>query len=494
MTAEDVRSGLLTESVQVGPTDANLPSAYTAVQTISPRYDQAYMDRAAIGSPAWWTRRLLAKLDGRYAKFQTWDNYYRGLQPLAFASERFREAFGGRFSAFASNFMALVVDGTRERMEVSGFQMKGTRATKRVWQAWQENDLDAFSQIAHTEALIKSECNVLVAPGRLGDGPRVTVEDALDSIVEHDPIDKRIRRAALKRYIDDDGTLVVWLYLPESIWVLRTKERWSKDEPLTWMPEAMMRNPLGVVPMVSLVNRPRLDMKGQSEIDAVMSNQDAVNKFRADALVAAEYAAFRQRWAIGIDIPTDPTTGQPVDAYKAAVNRLWVFPPPGPDDDPDAPAPKLGEFEATDLEPYQHMIESEIGAIASISRVPYHYLLGQPEAVPPSGESLKSSEAGMIRKVRTQVIHFGESWEEVARLMLLAMGDANGAADRTSETLWKDPETRNEGVRVDATVKAFQAGIIDRAEARVALGYDPGEAEMPAPTTAIDSGVEPTIA
>jgi hypothetical protein len=133
----------------------------------------------------------------------------------------------------------------------------------------------------------------------------------------------------------------------------------------------------------------------------------------------------------------------------------------------------FGEFGATDLAPYQRMIESEIGAISSISRLPYHYLLGQPQAVPPSGESLKSSEAGLIAKVRTQLIHFGEGWEEVVRVALRAAGDA--VPDRSAQTRWRDPETRNEGVRTDATVKAFQAGIIDRSEARAALGYPPEE-------------------
>ena len=81
-----------------------------------------------------------------------------------------------------------------------------------------------------------------------------------------------------------------------------------------------------------------------------MSNQDAINKYRADALVASEFAAFRQRWAIGIDIPVDPETGRPIEPFKPAVDRLWTFPRPDPED-PNQAFPQVGEFAATDPSP-----------------------------------------------------------------------------------------------------------------------------------------------
>lgn len=464
--------------------------------TITPSYPAAFFASAAPGSAAWYMTRLLRRLDERAEKLREWDAYYRGDQPLAFASEKFREAFGGRFRAFSSNFCALVVDGTRERMEVTGFTLPSRRAQDRAWKLWQENDMDGASQIAHTEALVKGAAYVLVQPTRSG-MPRLTVEDALDAITDSDPQDRRRIRAGLKRWVDDDGHLRVAVYLPDEVWKLRTEQPWdprSGSNPV-WLPapdpgeDWPLRNPLGSVPLVPLLNRPRLGGYGVSEIQPVMSNQDAVNKLRADALVAAEFAAFRQRWATGLEIPVDPATGKPVEPFKAAVDRLWVVPPPDPED-PNPPEVKLGEFEATDLAPYQAMIETEIGAMSSISRLPYHYLLGQPSAVPPSGESLKSSEAGLIAKVRTALIHFGEGWEDAIRLGLLAMGDASGKDRSAASTNWRDPETRNEGVRADATVKVFAAGIIDRPEARVAMGYPP-ESASPAPAPA-DPGSPPT--
>ena len=143
---------------------------------------------------------------------------------------------------------------------------------------------------------------------------------------------------------------VVTSDLPTGELALETSSvRWTRlevpDEP--WP----LPNPLGVVPVVPLPNRPRLSgrswsvtgvpvrLDGRSEIAAVMSNQDAINKYRADALVASEFAAFRQRWAIGIDIPVDPETGRPIEPFRPAVDRLWTFPRPDPEDpEPGLPA------------------------------------------------------------------------------------------------------------------------------------------------------------
>jgi hypothetical protein len=39
------------------------------------------------GSPEWWLARLLARLDARRPDLETFEAYYDGHQPLAFASQ-----------------------------------------------------------------------------------------------------------------------------------------------------------------------------------------------------------------------------------------------------------------------------------------------------------------------------------------------------------------------------------------------------------------------
>jgi hypothetical protein len=444
-------------------------------------------------SPEWWLIRLLRSLDLRAGQMNKWDDYYNGVQPLAFASEKFRDAFGDRFPAFSSNFMALVVDGEAERLEVAGFKFKDQIADRDIWELWQRNNMDGQSQLAHTEALVKGLAYALVEPG--ADGPLITVEDPLDCIVEHAPRKRTQRLMGMKRWIDPDGHLVVFVYSPDAIYKYRSVRGWP-ERISGWPAPSMMANslmelgsfeqldtpdedwplsnPLGAVPLVALPNRPRVKVEGRSEIAPVMSNQDAVNKYRADALIAAEYVAYPQRWALNLEVKTDPDTGRPIEPFKAG-HHLWTVPPPDTEDG-DVPQVEFGQFPAADLGPYQEAIQTEVGAISSISRMPYHYFLGQPQSVPPSGESLKSSEAGLIKKVGRAAIYLGEGWEETMRLALKAMNDER-ATQTDAMTIWADPETRNEATMADSTIKLFQAKVIDHETALRRLNFTPTEIE-----------------
>jgi hypothetical protein len=122
------------------------------------------------------------------------------------------------------------------------------------------------------------------------------------------------------------------------------------------------------------------------------------------------------------------------------------------------------------------MIAMEVGHLSSISGLPYHYFLSTPTAVPPSGESLKSSEARLVRKIGRAQLHLGEGWEEVMRVALRARRDAR-AELRTAETIWQDTETRNEATRTDAVVKLHTQGIIDDELAWEMLGLSPAQIE-----------------
>jgi hypothetical protein len=426
-----------------------------------------------VGTPEWWLKRLLTKLNERSEQCSEYDSFYEGTQPLAFASERFSEVFGRRYSRLPANFMPLVVEAERERLVVQGFRFGNSAdADRGVWRIWQANQLDAESQIAHEIALVKGVSYALVAPGP--DGPEITIEDPTETILETAPGNRRHRLAALKVWHDDDGYLRAYLFLPDWIYKYRSQQQrtdlgdWAYQH-VNWTPYLVedddfpVRNPLGVVPVIPLLNRPLRDGRGRSEIAPVMGNQNAINKLRFDALVASEYVAFPQRWATNIDIPIDPDTGKPIAPFKPGVDVLWTVRKPTPDEAAEyqsaVPEPKLGQFPAADLRPYFDAIREEIGQMSSISRTPYHYFLGTPTSIPPSGESLKSSEAPLVKKVTAQSVHFGEGWEEVMRVALIISGQRSKArAD--AETIWADPETRNEAARIDALVKLHATGAL----------------------------------
>lgn len=467
-------------------------------------------EQYATYSPEWWRSRLIKRLRDRRAEYDEYQHFFDGRQPLAFASEKFAQVFGRRYARLPANFMPLVTDAERERLIVQGFRFgnrpEGDTAT---WAIWQENQLDAESQIAHEIALVKGAAYTLISPPPTGSRvPLVTIEDPCETIVETAPGNRRLRLAALKVWQDDDGFVRAYLYLPTELYKWRSARKTSTNSGWSWESATWeeyrdrgedfpIRNPIGVVPVVPLLNRPTRDGKGRSEIGPVMGNQNAINKLRFDALVASEFIAFPQRWATNIDIPVDPNTGQDVAPFKPGVDVLWATRKPEPDQMAEFgdkfPMPQFGQFPAADLKPYIDAISAEMGQMSSISRTPYHYFLGTPTSIPPTGESIKSSEAPLVKKVVAQEVHFGEGWEETMRVALVAAGQSSKA--RTDgETIWLDAETRNEAARTDSILKQYQAGLLPDEFALGELGYSEQqiariktlrEAEKPAPIAAV---------
>lgn len=405
----------------------------------------------------WWIDRLGKVLDGRALDMTRLDDYYRGRHPLLYSGEKFRAAFGNIFAGFSDNFTALVVDAVEERLDVQGFRMgKEREADADAWEIWQENDLDAWSQVAHIEALVKSASYALVwADEDESDEVEITIQDALEMTVATDRA-THDRLAAFKRWMAEDGTVFGTLYLPDRIekWQRRRKGYAGSGQLGDWEPREVrdepwpLPNPLGEVPVVPLVNRPRLNGEGDSEIRQVIPIQLALNKLFLDMMTASEFAAYRQRWATGLEIPIDPDSGKPIEPYKAAVDRLWTT---------ENPNVKFGEFEATDLGNYVRSIEMAIQHIASVSRTPVHYLNGQMGSFP-SGEALRAAEAGLVSKAKRKQRFFGESWEEVMRLAFKVLDDPRGEIN-DAETIWADPETRTEAEHVDALVKMGSLGV-----------------------------------
>lgn len=422
-------------------------------------------------TPAQWLVRLHKQLEDRRPMVDRCEAYYDGKHRLAFATTRFRETFGNLFGAFADNWVRLVVDASVERLAIDGFRFGDDEsADQAAWEMWQRNELDAQSMFGHTEAVKCGEAYGLVAPGPDNE-PIITVEHPSQCLVVYEPGMRRRRLAGYKEWLDEDGYLRANVYTAEVIAKYRTREKHRDGDTVDWVPytgsgDAVQAHRLLAVPMVPFLNEPSMLRGGQSDIWTVIPQQDAVNKLVADMVVASEFAAFRQRWATGIEIPIDPVTGKPMhDKFLGAVNRMWSV--------PDESA-SFGEFEASDLGNYVKAIEMLVQHIAAQTRTPPHYLLGQSGAFP-SGESLKSTETGLVAKVRRKQLTFGEAWEEIIRLGFRVKGDEAKASAIDAEVIWRDPESRTTGEQTDAAVKELALGVPKEMIWARRLGMSPQE-------------------
>jgi hypothetical protein len=189
--------------------------------------------------------------------------------------------------------------------------------------------------------------------------------------------------------------------------------------------------------------------------------QNALNLLMSDMLVSAEYTAFPQRWVTGLGIQS-VDTGKPVQPFKLAYDRMLMA------RDKDV---RFGQLDAADLAPYIRAIEACIQHIASTTRTPPHYLLGQAGSFP-SGESLKATETGLVAKVKRRQGDFGESWEECVSVAFRAAGDARRADRQDKEAVWADPEVPHER-RTSTPCSSSSRSACRSADSGRTPGYSP---------------------
>jgi hypothetical protein len=416
---------------------------------------------------------LEAELLRRRTEIDRNEAYYRGTQPLKYASDEFRKYHGARYAEFSDNWVQVVADAPVERLTVTGILPSGmTEADKESWRVWQMNALDADSQLGFLGAVNSGRSFVLVWGSDDPETPEVTFEDASQCIVVYWPGSRRNRRAALKRWEDGECDYAT-LYLADEVWKFERPRlgashksvnmREVDDEMEAWAvrdtgeePNPQF-NPLGVVPMVELPNKPTLSSEPISDVSGVIALQDAVNLLWAQLFTAADYASFPTRIVLGAERPVVPVldeSGQiigerPVDMEKFAVDRVQFF---SGDD------VSTSEWSAANLNAYSDIIETAVGHIAAQTRTPQHYLVGKMANL--SADALLAAETGLVKRVEEKQIWFGQALREVFRLIALAQGDdAKALAIAGGRVLWAEAESRSQAQLTDSLVKLKSMGF-----------------------------------
>jgi Phage portal protein, SPP1 Gp6-like len=411
--------------------------------------------------------RLLAKLEERAPLVDLYTDYYEGRHRLAFVTAPYRQAFGRMLAGVSDNWCGLVVQAGTERLEVQAFVVgdgSDIELDAAALDLWRREGLELDASLAFAEAAKIGESYLLVTVDADGVA-HITVEHPRQFIVERHPADRRIITAALKAWWSDAyDEMHITLWTPDAIirrarrrngvWVV-PRDNGDQDE----------GNPFGEVPVAALVNDPQMipaspplslliaphsapDVPiglGRSDLSDIISSQDAIDQLISNMLIAAEFAAFRQRWATGLEIPKDPDTGEPIQPFRAAVERVWVS---------EKPDTRFGEFAPTDLQNYINAITWHVQSIASRTRIPPHILMSG-SGNWPSGESLRAAETGLLSKVHSKMRSFTPALTRALSLGLRAEG-----VDAPMITVdWVDPERRIESEFADSLIKKLALGV-----------------------------------
>lgn len=401
------------------------------------------------------------------------DRYYRGKHPLRFASEEFARYFATRYQGFSDNWVPIVADSPVERLTVQGFQPFGGESDPEGWRVWLMNSLDCDSQLGFLDAVKGARAFARVwGDPAAPDTPLVTFCGAAEAIVLYEPGSRYRRRAALRRWQDGYREFCC-LYTAEQLWkfsrplahIEKTTAMAEADEQAgEWLPleprgePNPQDNPMGLVPVVELANRPLLAGDPLSDVAPVIPLQDAVNMLWSLLFTASDYAAIAQRYIIGAEKPVVPVyddSGHKVGEREVDITspefklaRMLFI---------EGENATAGSWPAAQLETYGNVIETAVGHIAAQTRTPQHYLIGKMANL--SSDALIAAEAGLVKRTQEKQLWFGAALREIMRLVWLAKGD-RGKADsyRAGSVVWKDSESRSQAQLVASLVQLKSIG------------------------------------
>lgn len=435
-------------------------------------------------------------------------NYYHGKHDLAFATPKFQSAFGSLFSTLAYNRCRPVVDAQANKLRVKGFTVNGVdlkglqilkpgnqSPTAGTGEGDDQSSTNDFSSQAMTlwrlTGMALREGELYVEQGITGDAYGVIYFDAPPPLGTGLPRLWPNKADVMRVRYDDDGRITLaaksWLvtsgpdknkrrltfYTPTEIVRLITTGTAEAELPKQLGQYGLVRevnylgqtvlNPvvhnLGRVPVVHYPNNaPMAGDFGISELTDVMPLQDALNKAIADMLVAMEYNAYPQRYAIGIDAPEVNEAGKKVLPWRSGPGEVWYS---------TKEQAKFGSFDAASLEQFLKVQDQFDLDIARVSATPVHWLLMTGNF--PSGESQKTASAPFTAKLTDRQRSNGAGHAEAVSIMFQLMGIKDPLL---IDVDWESAEPRSDREQAEIGKMMADAGVPLEIAARI-MGLDP---------------------
>ena len=133
-------------------------------------------------------------------------------------------------------------------------------------------------------------------------------------------------------------------------------------------------------------------------------------------------------------VEIDEKTGQPVEPFSSAVDRLWILPPPDPED-PNPATPELGRVRADRPRADDRRRSTWRCSTSARSAARRTTTSCRSRASRPRASRSSRAETGLVAKVADSQLYKGESWEEVFRLNFAFRDDPRGKRPRRRDHL-----------------------------------------------------------
>lgn len=423
----------------------------------------------------------LDRLDKAEPGSKTRREYYEGKHDYPYAPDGVNQEYQTLREMARVPLVRLAIRTPCQRLRVEGIRTGASEHIDRdAWEVWQANHLDARQRQVYVDGLVYGRGIVSVWPNAEDPAlPHIRHESPRLVHVEKDPQDQYAAAWAIKRWQEDArsplGTVytvnVALVYTDHE--VRRYEAHTARDN---YTPESTalngyeqvdaFPNPLGRVPFV--IFEPD---EGQSIVDPLRPMQHAIDTMRFNLLLAAQFAAYRQRVVVGYDPVLRDDEGNPIvkkdaegnpilDEYgmgtpvtaspgQVGVDRLLVF--PGADT-------KVFDVEESNLGNYVTALDMLLATFASTAQVPPQYLAGDFKNV--NGDLMAATEATLLSYVADLQTEYGEAWEQVFQLATVARGAE--ALPLATEVVWSDASPKSLSIVASAMSQMVPNGAPPR--------------------------------
>jgi hypothetical protein len=389
--------------------------------------------------------RAIKALSGKQEKYNTLWDYYDGKQPLQYSTQRLREVFNKIDVRFTENWLSMVVDAALDRMQLFEMDVRDDNLNAILDGVWEDNLLSQDALDAHQAAMVTSEAFLIAWPNpNNASGIEVFYNDPRLVHLFYAPDNPKKKNFAAKWWRDEEESVfhLVLYYTNWVEWYVSQKmdEKTIPDKAsqfevdTTHGVDGMVKNTTEEIPVFHI----RGGTRPYSQIEKVMDLQDAVNKMLSDMMVAAEFGAFAQRWAISTADASD---------LKNGPNKIWWL-PAGQVGEQQS---QVGQFPQTDLDGFLTAIDKMAAAMAFISKTPKHFFMNAGADV--SGDALFALEAPLVARVDALKMNYGSAWQDLGRFILKLKGKT--VPMRNIELIWSPSRT----IQPTAEANAIQAMV-----------------------------------
>lgn len=381
---------------------------------------------------------------------------------------------------YCENYCETIVDTHAARVAVRGFGSDVEELATFARDVWEANQMDAQQSVIHRGAIKLKDYFVVVEPPEIDrDGkptglPKIAPNEPDCFKIVYDSGEPlyavKVWTTERKSRMNTQGRKVrrMNIYWPDAIeywWTPASNDgiwgAWIEDEgaegnvkPWT-MDGTPDGEPIGLNAF-HFADRPDPHY-GTLLLRGVIPQQDGLNKSLIDLFWVMDAQGWPQQWGSGV------TASQ----IKRHPGSLWTT---------EKDNARFGQLDPADPERSIAKIESDLRRMGARAHMPLHLMLAG--GVLPSGESLKTSESGLVTVTRTdRQAPWGHKYAEVIR-MAARVENAFGLTEPPLEgrltTRWERAETRQEVDEANTAVLWKTLGVSETTILS-RLGFDPIE-------------------